>query len=127
LTKCGELEKGMKFIKVFQSFSKINHLVHESFVNIDELEKAVATFRFAWRDSGMSQTTKVHIINSHLVDFVRRRGQKDMRLYSEQSHEAIHAEFSKTWSKYLVKEVSNPLYKKRLLQAVLDFNSAHAY
>lgn len=120
------LNIGLPFLRVFETYAKVNFLYHESTVNIDELDAAVSLFAEAWKNSQMSLTTKAHIVIDHVLDFVIAKNGKDMKLYAEQSHEAAHAEFGKTWQKYCIKDVSNPHYKDHLLRAVLDYNGCHA-
>ena len=126
LASSNALPQGMPFIRVFETYSSVNQLFHEDQVDIRDLEAAVFSFREAWKESQMSLTTKVHIVICHLVDFVKMKGGKNMRLYSAQSHESAHVEFMKTCQKYRVKESSNPNYKNQLFRAICDYNGSHA-
>lgn len=119
-------DEGLPFLSVFKSFAKVNHLYHESIVDTDELDAAISLFAEAWKNSEMSLTTKAHIVIDHLLDFVIAKNSVNMKVYAEQSHEAAHAEFAKTWQKYCIKNISNPRYKQNLLRAVLDYNGSHA-
>jgi hypothetical protein len=85
----------------------------------------VSGFKEAWKNSGMSIPTKVHLICNHLVEFVKIRGCSNISYYSEQSHESVHVEFLKTWNNYKVKEVNKPRYGKQLLDATMNFNGSH--
>jgi hypothetical protein len=127
LLDCDQSDIGKPFVKVFSTFSQINHLINSPKINIDVLKQQISQFAKVWKESGMSLTTKVHIIIDHLIDFVVLRGENNLRLFSEQTHEAVHAEFWKTWAKYEVKDISNPIFEKRLLRAVLDYNGSHAH
>lgn len=122
-----DIEVLRPYLRILESFKDVNHLVHEKEVDIRKLHDAIEEFGLAWKDSGVSLTTKVHLIIDHLEDFVRTWGGSRMELFSEQAHEAAHAEFQKIWSKYRVKEVSNPMFINRLHRAVLDFNGSHGF
>lgn len=124
LEKSGNLERDSPFIRVLKAFSTINHQFHSASVDQPVLSEAVLDFETAWKESKMSLTTKAHIIISHLVPFVTD-SVNSMSILSEQSHEALHAEFAKTWAKYGVKKASNPRFGSQMLKAVLDFNSTH--
>lgn len=122
--KC--LKKASPFIKVLKSFKIIIDLVYDKAIDLRRLENAIEDFKIGWKDSNMSLITKAHIVIDHLFDFVSARRNTSMAFYSEQSHESAHCEVDKTWSRYFVKEQSNPQYMDRLLRCVLDFNAQHS-
>lgn len=128
LTEYGKVEIGHPFLAVLKSFDKLLSLVFDPSVvnNLDALESLISEFRDAWRESNMNVTPKCHIICSHLLDFVRKKGHLEMSRITEQSHEAVHYEFRKTWTRYAVKCPQRPSYGNQLLRAVLDFNGSHA-
>lgn len=126
LTLSGRISEGSSLVEVFSSFAQVNSIVHDESVNTVALEASIARFKTAWKTSGMPLTTKVHIVISHLVDFVSMMNNSSIRLYSEQSHEAVHVEFWKTWMKYQIKDETSPNFSRQLLRAVLDYNGSHA-
>jgi hypothetical protein len=119
-------DAGKHFLFVFNSFKEVLNSLHESLVDVNCLKRKIEDFKIAWKGSGMSVTTKVHIVFEHLVDFVILKECKNIGRFCEQSHESAHAEFDKTWRKYIVKEISNKHFKDRLLKSVIDYNSSHA-
>ena len=127
LSQIGKLEVGAKYLSIFRMFQSVNDAFCCTVVDVSVLEIRVQKFKLLWKESGMSLIPKVHVICDHLLDFVKLHENMNMYQVSEQSHEALHAEFAKTWSKYAVKETSNPHYKDRLLRSVCDFNGSHAY
>lgn len=127
LEDAGQLERGKPFINILDSYANLNKELFQPEVNIGYLEQAISSFAEAWEEANLAVTTKVHIVVSHLADFVRAKNGKNIAMYSEQSHEAIHCEFAKIWSRYLVKETTSPSYIPRLLKAVLDFNGTHGF
>lgn len=126
LQQCDKTNVGEKFVKVFHAFHTLNSAYSKERVDIQELDNSVKVFCTAWKEAGLSLIPKVHMIQDHLVDFVKLRDARHMYQVSEQSHEALHCEFDKTWNKYKVKEQSNPNYLPNLLKSVCDFNGTHA-
>ena len=45
--------------------------------------------------------------------------------WSEQTAESIHSDFKKVWSNFIVRDTGNPEYGKRLLEAIITYNSQH--
>lgn len=115
--------EGQKFLQVFQSFQNLTLEYSRNTVDISTLKRCVQGFRVAWKASGMSLTTKAHIVLDHLIPFVTSRGGKNMEVYAEQAHESLHSEYEKTWARYAVKETTNPMYSRRFLASVNDFHS----
>jgi hypothetical protein len=115
-----------RLVHLLELYSDINRILHEPEVNRAELQSAIEAFKATWKVSKMTVPTKVHIICYHLLDFVDIRGAANISQFSEQSHEAAHVEFMKTWKNYKVKERNNPRYKNNLYKATLDFNGSHA-
>ena len=119
-------DAGIKFISVFESFNRVITLVNEPVVDQIKLERAVMCFRHSWKESEMSLTPKVHLVFDHLIDFVKSKNGRNMSIYSEQSHESLHAKFDKVWAKYKIKDIQQKNYGSHLLRAVLDFNGNYA-
>jgi hypothetical protein len=122
----GKEEVGEPFIKIFESFGRIIENVYKAEVNKQSLKTEIEAFGASWKESSMTLTTKAHMVMCHLEDFINFVGDQPVALFSEQTHEAVHAEFNRTWEKYLVKEDENPMFAKNLLQAIFDFNATHA-
>ena len=60
----------------------------------------------------------------HVADFCDKYG--CLGPYSTQSMESAHSNFKTTWANYSVDEITNPtLFAKKLLQAVIKYNSKH--
>jgi hypothetical protein len=130
LSEHGKLQDGIVFVMIFVHFRNVIDIVFDSSkcINLDSLSSEISSFQKNWKLSKMSVTTKVHLVVHHLANFVESKviNVKEMSHLCEQSHEAIHAEFLKTWNNYAIKEISNPHYASKLLSAVLDYNGSHA-
>ena len=68
-----------------------------------------------------SVTWKVHCIVNHLPEFLRKV-KTGMSIYSEQTVEACHSDFKKTFKRFKVKE-SHKNHGNRLKRAVVEYNS----
>ena len=73
---------------------------------------------------GVSITPKVHIMITHVPEFISRTG-KPLGLFSEQVVENAHSSFDKVFDFYRVKDVDCEKYSKNLLRAVLHYNGYH--
>ena len=75
---------------------------------------------------GISKPLKVHILIAHCKQFIDLYGKgKGLGFYSEQTGEAIHKDFDKTFVKYKFKNIHDEEYGKHLLKAVVEFSSMH--
>jgi hypothetical protein len=126
LKECHEEDFGRPFVQALRSFQDILTNLAQEKVNLDQLKTQIIMFRGNWKSSGMNLTPKVHIVSSHLYDFVVSKNATNISQFSEQAHESLHAKFHKTWMKYCVKDVANETYSKQLLRALLDFNGNYA-
>jgi hypothetical protein len=126
LERNGVLEMSMAYVNVFKYFKTIlGTLYSPPPIDLEQLEKSIHQFRQAWKNTNMNLTCKAHIVIDHLLDFVRERADTSMAVFSEQSHEAAHCEFDKTWARYAIKEKSHPNFGKKLLKCILDFSAQH--
>ena len=66
---------------------------------------------------------QLHILFEH-VPVVAKRGY-GLGVLNEAASESVHRDFSFKWKDYEVLNIDNPLYKKRLLNAVQSYNASH--
>ena len=71
---------------------------------------------------GVSETTKLHIIFTHMKQFIQMTG-KPIGQFSEQELENFHSAFEHIWSRYRVKDTTSSVYMANYSRAVLNFNS----
>ena len=86
---------------------------------------SIQTFRTLYTDlknPTQSITPKAHILFEHVAPYceIKNRG---LGLTAEQAHEALHATFKKRYDRYIIKNIKNENYGRRLLSCVLDLNS----
>lgn len=115
------VENIVRALETFQA------LVHSCFGTKlkDNWESCLTNFKEAYNATKLSKTPKVHIIVSHLEEFIHST-HSSLGLYSEQSHEGYHSRFHHFWQKYLVKDITKDICAKNLLKCVHDINGNHA-
>ena len=45
--------------------------------------------------------------------------------WSEQAAESLHSDFNKVWQNYKLRDTDHDEYEKRLLSAIISYNSQH--
>lgn len=113
-------------IKYANAFQAMGHMVQSCFGRDlkEGWQGRVTDFCDAYQQLGISITTKVHIVKDHLLNFCEKNG-CGLARYSEQSFEAVHADFAKYWERHQIKDKSSDRYGERLRQTVKEYNSAH--
>lgn len=89
----------------------------------DGYHQSVEEFCESWTASKFPITPKFHIMKFHVAEFCGNSNH-GLGRYSEQTTEAIHHDFEKTWMNYKVPESHNN-YQQNLLKAVTAYNSSH--
>ena len=74
--------------------------------------------------TNVSVTPKVHAVFYYVPEFCLFAG-RGLGSYSEQTVEAVHSEFKKSWGNFYVRDTANDKYSERFLRAVKTFNSTH--
>lgn len=115
----------LKCLKYVQCFKDFRAVVDSCFSqNLEEnYEKNIFAFKKSYIALEIPVTPKVHAVFFHVLHFCRRTG-KALGFFSEQSIEAVHADFKATWSKYKTAN-TNSTYSVNLLKAVQEYNSRH--
>lgn len=108
------------FVKVLRSFSRVVESCFGTVLRVD-YQGTIDQFKQDFLNLGFRVTPKIHAIFNHIIDFCSKMD-KGLGCYSEQSSEAVHADFKKIWLKYKINE-ANPKYDAHLLKAVVEYNS----
>ena len=86
----------------------------------------IEDFKADWtqlnHEFGISFPNKVHIITSHLADFIERQ-KRPLGEFTEEVVEAAHQRLDKIWEWYVVKMVEKESHGKKFLDCVNHFNS----
>ena len=109
------------------SFKTMNKILENCFSssdgqNLRELETTVRYLGNVLKDTGVSESLKMHVILQHLLECVHYL-KGGLGLWSEQAGESVHREFLLVWNKYKLNSLSNPLYEHSLFKAVVEFSS----
>ena len=83
-------------------------------------KSSVENFKKSFRDSGMNEFTKAHIVIDHLVEFCEEE-QVGLGIFCEQAGESAHHAFAKEFERFKVSS-NNPRFGEQLKLAVLKFN-----
>ena len=91
---------------------------------ISNYKEKISVFRKYYRTLGINVTPKVHAVFHHISEFcdVVKKG---LGPWSEQTSESLHSDFKKLWQNYKVRDNDHQQYGKRLLDAVVAYNSQH--
>ena len=108
------------YVCALRSFSKV---VSACFgMTLDELyQQAISQFQKDVVSLGVNITLKLHTTFFHIPQFVEQKSSA-LGLYSEQAIESVHRQFLNHWKRFK-RATSHPMYKDRLLSAVVQFNS----
>lgn len=90
---------------------------------VDGYPQAINEFCDSWIALELPVTPKFHIMKFHVAEFCASAN-KGLGQFSEQTIEAIHQNFTKTWMNYKLPETHKD-YEKNILKAVVEYNSSH--
>ena len=83
----------------------------------------ILDFKMAYCQLGLSVTPKMHALFQHVPEYCSRT-QKGLAIVSEQTSEAVHHDFKRTWARFKVHE-KHTEFPNKLLSAVVNYNSFH--
>ena len=108
------------------AFTAFNDVVSSCYG--DELQgdyvSMISSFATAYNRLGINITPKVHAVVFHVAEFCSFTG-RGLAPWSEQTGEALHHDFAKTWENFFVRDMENPVYADHLLRAVCSYNGQH--
>ena len=120
-----------KIVAAAKTMSLFNNVVNSSFGQLveEDWEQDIRDFCAAYRALiGISFPPKFHLVEGHLVQFLKRRWSLDnsyegfgLGYWSEQPFEALHHKFEEHFERYKVGRMHED-YGNRLLDAVLSWN-----
>ena len=90
---------------------------------METISKFSATYRNL---TDMSITPKIHILEIHIVDFLKRKREPHgLGFWSEQGFEAMHHDMQKEWNTVKNCDLDHPDFPERLLKFVCRYNAKH--
>ena len=91
----------------------------------ENYEKTINDFSGAYRSLHISIPLKVHLVESHLSEFIKMKGgEKGAGFYSEQAMESCHKDFKLEWEPIKIKE-SDVNFGRKLLDTIVRYNGKH--
>ena len=116
--------KVIPFIVALQTFNEVRKSCFGQAVS-ENYEKCITDFSEAYRSLGISIPLKVHLVESHLSEFIKMKGGEiGAGYYSEQAMESCHKDFKLEWEPNKVREADND-YGRKLLSTIIRYNGKH--
>ena len=85
----------------------------------------IEAFSTQYRTLDISVTPKVHIVETHVAEFLKLKGERaGLGFWSEQAMEAGHHDFKIEWEKVKVSR-NHTEYGERLFQTVVRYAGKH--
>ncbi|KAF4680527.1 hypothetical protein FOZ60_013297 [Perkinsus olseni] len=87
--------------------------------------QAIASFRTAWEATSLPYTLKVHVLCSHVEEYLERYEtvpDAGLGLSSEQSGESLHARLQRVWNLRFKANPNNEVFRERLVDCVVSYN-----
>ena len=88
------------------------------------IEKLRSTFSILKVNFGVTESVKIHIILTHITQFIQLTGEP-LGPYSEQALEDAHSMFQVYWDRLLIKDLNSQNYLPRYQKAILTMNSSN--
>ena len=120
-----EHQDGWLFLNVLESFKRVKDAVFglELAANYEEVMADFKThLHLAHIGSYLPITPKLHIISTHVVQWVRRTG-TGLAKMNEAAVEASHHVWWEVWKHYKVKSETSEVFKKQALKALVRVNA----
>ena len=74
----------------------------------------------------MTFTPKVHIVEHHLVNFLKRKQEEHgLGWWSEQAFEAMRSDMKKEWERVKICDPEHPDFSQRLLNFIVRYNARY--
>ena len=89
-----------------------------------DYQQNINAFKKVYKELKISVTPKVHAVFFHVSEFCNLK-KMGLGPWSEQASESVHHDFKKTWEHFKVRDTNHPEYGKRLLDAIVMYNSQH--
>ena len=116
--------KGQPYIASLRSFNQVVEQCFEVELK-DGYMESIRMFETKYRELNISITPKVHMVFSHIEDFLRVKNESaGLGFWCEQAFESCHHDFKTEWDKVKV-DSNHPAFGVRLKTAVSSYNAKH--
>ena len=102
-----ERSEDAAYAKAFSAFNNIVEACYGDNLSSDYVSK-IQFFAHAYNELKLSITPKIHAVLFHIEEFCSITG-RGLAPWSEQTIEACHHDFNKTWENFKVKEMHNTI------------------
>ena len=100
----GTVLKCLPFTECLRKFDKVIDSCFGQELD-DTFEEKIAEFSSSYRSLDISITTKVHVVETHIVQFLRLKSfVGGLGFFSEQANESVHHDFKLEWEKVKVSQ-----------------------
>ena len=112
---------GLALVESLRCFQKVQETCFSQVLVKDQYEEAIKKFSATFRGlEDMSITPKNHIVEHHIVDFLKRKYETNgLGFWSEQAFEAMHSDMKKEWEKVKITNPDHPEFGERILDFVI--------
>ena len=111
------------YVDAFDAFNDVVNACYGDQLMDDYVEK-IKLFSIVYNKLRINITPKIHAVVYHIEEFCTLTG-RGLAPWSEQTVEAAHHDFNKTWENFKVKDMENPVYGDYLLRDVKTYNGKH--
>ena len=111
------------FVDTFKSFDNVVKSCYGKEL-ASNYKRTIYEFKTSYMKLGISVTPKAHAVFYHVSEFCDIKGM-GLAPWSEQTAESLHSDFNKIWKNFMVRDTEHPDYGKRLLDAIIMYNSQH--
>ena len=117
-------------IKAFECLKDVKDSCFGNHLSDDYAEK-IGLYKDAYKALNLKVSPKVHALVNHVTDFFEVFANTypgcGLGFWSEQASESVHYSFQSHWEKGYKVNFHHPLYKDKLLKAVVSYNSRHTF
>ena len=119
--------EGLALLESLRCFKMVQEACFGQNLMKEVYEERIKRFSQTYRKlENMSITPKIHIIQHHVIDFLKRKGEEyGLGWWSEQAFEAVQSDMKKEWDKVKICDKNHPDFPQRLLDFVVRYNSKH--
>ena len=111
------------YVDAFNAFDEVVMSCYGTVLQQNYKQK-IEEFQKKYLNLKVSVTPKLHAVFFHVAEFCNMVG-TGLGPWSEQTAESLHHDFNEIWKNFEVRKIEHPEYAKRLLDAVVMYNSQH--
>ena len=115
--------KVKKCIYAFKAFNDVVLSCYGRALSLNYKDQ-INVFRRCYKNLKISFTPKIHAVLFHIIEFCDSKGM-GLSPWSEQASESVHHDFKQKWKNFNIRDTDHPVYGKRLLEAIVSYNSQH--